>query len=325
MHIRVSLIAVINLAFASIAFSETLATQPTDSESPGAVREREILKQFPAPGRMIDIGGRRLHLFCKGDAQGPAVIIEAGALAASLSYFKAQDQIALLAKVCVYDRAGLGWSDAAATPRSLEARADDLHALLALSGIKSPYILAGHSAGGMMVRVFTKKYAKNVAAMILVESSEEQFNTTSESLKRLKNTATQLGFAVNMANAGQAIPQLRVPNGPPEQEVMQRASAIKAGQDDFVAMSNLPAELEKLGGLGKLGNLPLVVIRRGKPDAGFTETQNQEWTEAQHRLSSLSTQSKELVAENSGHAVNLDQPEIFVTAVKEVQEMLSHR
>jgi pimeloyl-ACP methyl ester carboxylesterase len=71
--------------------------------------------------------------------------------------------------------------------------------------------------------------------------------------------------------------------------------------------------------------LPLVVIRRGKPDAGFTETQNQEWTEAQHRLSSLSTQSKELVAENSGHAVNLDQPEIFVTAVKQVQEMLSHR
>jgi hypothetical protein len=90
-------------------------------------------------------------------------------------------------------------------------------------------------------------------------------------------------------------------------------------------MSNLPAELEKLGGLGKLGNLPLVVIRRGKPDAGFTEMQNQEWTEAQHRLSSLSTRSKELVAENSGHAVNLDQPEIFVTAVKQVQEMLSHR
>jgi pimeloyl-ACP methyl ester carboxylesterase len=274
MHIRLYLIALLNLAFVTTAFSETLAVQPADSESPGAVREREILKQFPAPGRMIDIVGRRLHILCKGDTKGPAVIIESGALAASLSYMKAQDQIAPRATVCVYDRAGLGWSDAATMPRSLAARADDLHALLALSGIKSPYILAGHSAGGMMVRVFAKMYPQDVAGMILVESSEEQFNTTPESIKRLKNTATQLGFAVNIANTGQAIPQLRVPNGPPEQEVMQRVSAIKAGQDDFVAMSNLPAELEKLGGLGKLGNLPLVVIRRGKPDSGFTETQN---------------------------------------------------
>jgi pimeloyl-ACP methyl ester carboxylesterase len=173
--------------------------------------------------------------------------------------------------------------------------------------------------------VFAKKYAQDVAGMVLVESSEEQFNTTPESLARIKNTATQLGFAVNVANTGQAIPQLRAPNGPPEQEVMQRVSAIKAGQDDFVAMGNLATELQSLGGLGNLGDRPLVVIRRGKSDPGFTEQQNQEWIAAQQRLSALSTRSVLLVAENSGHAVNFDQPEMFATAVKQVQEMLSRK
>jgi pimeloyl-ACP methyl ester carboxylesterase len=320
MSIRSVLVAT---AVLCVNASYAQAPQTPATESAGAIRERELLQRFPAPGKFIDVGGRKLHLYCKGDAKGPAVIIEGGALVSGLSYMKAQDAVAPLAKVCVYDRAGMGWSDAAPTPRSLEARADDLHALLAKSGLKAPYILIGHSAGGMMVRVFAHKYPKQVAAMILVEASEEQFNTTPESLTRLKQTATQLGFAVNMANAGQDIPQLRVPNGPPEQDLMQRVSAIKAGQDDFVAMSNLPTELAKFGGLGKLGDTPLVVIRRGKADPGFTEAQNQQWNEAQARLATLSTRSVAMVAENSGHVVNLDQPEMFATAVRRVQQMLN--
>jgi pimeloyl-ACP methyl ester carboxylesterase len=320
MNIRWVLIAVATLCI-NAAFAQS--PQAPASESAGAIRERDLLKRFPAPGRLIDIGGRKLHLHCKGDAKGPAVIIEGGALASGLSYMKAQDAVAPITRVCVYDRAGMGWSESAPTPRSLEDRADDLQVLLKNSDLKAPYILVGHSAGGMMVRVFAHKYPKDVAAMILVEASEEQFNTTPESLARIKQTATQLGFAVNMANAGQDIPQLRVPNGPPEQDLMQRVSAIKAGQDDFLAMSNLPTELAKLGGLGALGDMPLVVVRRGKPDPGFNDAQTQQWTEAQARLATLSTRSVALVAENSGHAVNLDQPEMFVTAVRHVHEMLN--
>jgi len=316
--------------YASFLCASAVCAQPSasaavtsSSESKGAIREREILAQFPAPGQMIDIGGRKLHLLCQGKGNGPAVIIEGGALASSLSYFTAQDQIQPAARVCTYDRAGLGWSDPAAGSRSLEARADDLHALLGKSGLKAPYILAGHSAGGMMVQVYARKYPQDIAGIILIESSEEMFNTTPESLARIKNTATQLGFAATMADTGQAIPALRVPNGPPEQEVMQRVSAIKAGQDDFVAMSNLPTELQKLNGLSTLGATPLVVIRRGKSDPGFTEAQSLEWIKAQERLAALSTQSILLVAEKSGHAVNLDQPELYLIAVKRIQKMLA--
>jgi pimeloyl-ACP methyl ester carboxylesterase len=324
MSSRLLVIAVATLLLVSQALAQGQDTQDV-RESAGAIRERELLQRFPAPGKLIDIGGRKLHLHCKGDAKGPTVIIEGGALASGLSYMKAQDAITPIAKVCVYDRAGMGWSDAAPTPRSLESRADDLHVLLERSDLQGPYILVGHSAGGMMVRVFAHKYPKEIAAMILVEASEEQFNTTPESLTRIKQTATQLGFAVNVANAGQDIPQLRVPNGPPEQDLMQRVSAIKAGQDDFVAMSNLPAELAKFGGLRTLGEMPLVVIRRGKPDPGFTEAQNQQWIEAQARLATLSTRSVMLVAENSGHVVSADQPEMFAMAVRRVLGMLNDK
>jgi pimeloyl-ACP methyl ester carboxylesterase len=270
---------------------------------------------------MVDIGGRRLQLLCKGPKTGPTVIIEAAAITSSVYYWRAQDAVAKIARVCTYDRAGLGWSDPAPFPRSFEARVDDLHALITRGHIKGPYILVGHSMGGLLVRLYAKKYPKNIAGVVLIESSEEQVNALPENVADSKVTAAQLGFAANALAAGIDVPQLRPPTGPSEQEIALRESVVRAGQDDMRAMGDIAGELQRAGGLGRLGRTPLVVVTRGKPDRSWSPAQSQRWEDAQTRLAALSSRSLRLTAQTSGHSVHYDQPEIFGEAVQRVIEL----
>ncbi|HMN45252.1 MAG TPA: alpha/beta hydrolase [Povalibacter sp.] len=301
-------------------------TQPSPSASgiasKGESHAAEIMKRFPAPGQMIDIGGRRLHLFCKGDPQRPSLVIEGAAFASSYSYFKAQDEMAKVAQVCVYDRAGLGWSDQAPLPRPLEDRVDDLHRLLNSGPVRLPVILAGHSMGGLLVRMYEKKYPSEVAGLILIESSNERANATEEARKQVTRTAAQIGMAFPVLAAGGEIPQVRIPNGPPEQEIIQRESVFRAGQDDLLAMSGIDEELRKFGDLGTLGDKPLIVITRGKRDPGMSESMEKEWAESHRWLATLSSRSTLVVAENSGHMVNFDRPDLLRDATERLLKLL---
>jgi pimeloyl-ACP methyl ester carboxylesterase len=106
-------------------------------------------------GKLIEIDGRRrLHIICEGDSAGPTVVMEAGAGDGSYRFWDIQHRISKFARVCVYDRAGLGWSDPAPEGRSLEQRANDLHTLLIRGKILPPYVLVAHSMGGLIVRLF---------------------------------------------------------------------------------------------------------------------------------------------------------------------------
>lgn len=317
--LRCPIALVTALAIAAPAMAQTPAP---DVQAKVAARDAATLKQFPPPGRLVDVGGRKLHIFCEGEGKGPTVIMETGAVASSLYYRKAQDAVAKVARVCSYDRAGQGWSDPpAAYPRSLEARADDLHALLKAAKIKGPYVLAAHSMGGLLARLYAKKHPKEVAGVVLLESSEEGFNGDATNVTRVAATSKALAQAVTAAANGIDIPMLRVPNGPPEQAVALRASVYRAGQDDMEAMSKLNEEIARLGGLGRLGDIPLVVVRRGRTEALMTPQQNAAWIEAQGRLAKLSTRSEPWVAENSGHNIQYDEPEIVARAVVRVLEM----
>lgn len=296
------------------------------SEGPpsrGALRADEILKRYPPPGQMVDIGERRLHMLCKGTERPPVIVIEGGSFASSYMYWSAQDEIAKVARVCTYDRAGLGWSDATLLPRSLESRIDDLHSLLRKSGQTGPYVLVGHSMGGLLVRMYEHKYPGDVVGLVLVEPSNERFNGSEGARKRSTQSAAQVEMAFAVLAAGGEIPQLRIPNGPPEQAIVQRESVFRAGQDDLVAMSHLDVELQKFVGLGALGAKPLVVITRGKPDPAMTEQSEMEWRDSHSWLATLSTRSARIVAERSGHVVNFDQPESFREAVSKAFEMLN--
>jgi len=125
-------------------------------------------RRFPAPGRLIDVGGHKLHLYEVGTGS-PAVILESGISASSLNWRKVQTEVAKFARVCSYDRAGLGWSDLGEGTCTTAALATQLHSLLRSGGVGGPYILVGHSFGALIVQAFAGLYADDTAALVLVD------------------------------------------------------------------------------------------------------------------------------------------------------------
>lgn len=137
-----------------------------------ALTERAERRRFPPPGRLVDVGGYRLHLVVSGDASaGPTVILDAGMVSFSSNWAWVEPELAKVTRVVAYDRAGLGWSDHGPRPRDAEQSAGELHTALQRLGITGPFVLAGHSYGGLAVRAFAALYPDEVAGMILVDGS----------------------------------------------------------------------------------------------------------------------------------------------------------
>jgi len=128
--------------------------------------------RFPPPGRMVDVGGFRLHLDVRGDNPGkPTVVLEAGLGSFSPNWYWVQQALADRVRVVAYDRAGLGWSDLSPAPRDAGTMAAELHTALHATGISGPYVLAGHSYGGLVARAFADLYPRETAGLVLVDAS----------------------------------------------------------------------------------------------------------------------------------------------------------
>jgi pimeloyl-ACP methyl ester carboxylesterase len=127
---------------------------------------------YTPPGQMVDTGGRRIHMLVMGEDTGkPTVILEAGMATFSSNFFWVQHELASSTRVVAYDRAGLGWSDPSPEPQDAQQSARDLHAALMSAGIQPPYVVAGHSYGGLVVRAFAHLYPGEVAGMVLIDAS----------------------------------------------------------------------------------------------------------------------------------------------------------
>ncbi len=128
---------------------------------------------YPAPGTLIDVGGYKLHSYCLGTGK-PTVILDSG-LGASLTWWTlVQKEVSQFARVCSYDRAGYGWSDASPKPRTSKVIVEELHSLLQNSDIMPPYILVGHSFGGTNMKLYANTYPEDVFAVVLVDSAHEK-------------------------------------------------------------------------------------------------------------------------------------------------------
>jgi pimeloyl-ACP methyl ester carboxylesterase len=134
------------------------------------VREAAEARAYPPPGQLIDVGGHRLHLSCTGTGS-PTVVLEPGAGMKSSDLEWVTPAVARDTRVCAYDRAGRGWSDPANTPQDATQIATDLHTLLDRGHIPGPYVLAGHSFGGLYTLTFAARYPDDVAGMVLVDST----------------------------------------------------------------------------------------------------------------------------------------------------------
>ena len=232
---------------------------------------------------MVDVGGgRQLYLACEGSG-GPTVVMEAGGAGHSGAWQAVQPEVAEFARVCVYDRAGTGRSSSLAPHDSIEAIADDLHALLAAAGIGPPYVLVGHSIGGVIVREFAALYPDAVVGMVLVDTSQ------GDQRARLQEAVT----AEEWERSGMVHGDIEFPEG-----------AGLLGPD----LSDIPLAVLSAGMFGE------------GMSADVAARLNRVRLEMQRDLLSLSVNSTWVVAEESDHAIPQNQPELVVRAVRQVVE-----
>src|SRR5215211_2968265 len=137
-------------------------------------------RTYPPPGEMVDVGTHSLHINCIGQGS-PKVILEAANFGMSAHWVRVQQQLAKTTRVCAYDRAGMGWSEPGPEPRDAKQISSELHTLLKGADTGGPYVLVGHSYGGLYARMYAARYPKQVAGVVLVDSSHpEQFTRSEE-------------------------------------------------------------------------------------------------------------------------------------------------
>ena len=290
-----------------------------------------------APGKLVEVSGigsgkdaakpHKMHLYCTGQGS-PTVILEAGVPEWSLHWRPVQEGVARYTRVCSYDRAGYGWSEPGPKPRSAEQIVGELHALLAGAGEKGPFVLAAHSFWGPAALLYQHDYPAEVAGIVLVESwSPRMFSPTPTAIQQSLSVTDGLGKMapyglVRMLDNMNLLPLdaiLRTDLLPADLRPALKSAAL--GADLWNTMGNeyraMATDAEQFKALGQLGALPLVVIRAGKHEPGFYVLEPA-WEQAQQELAGLSTDSQIIVAADSGHNVQLQQPDLVVKAIQDI-------
>ena len=125
-------------------------------------------RHYPRPGGLVDVGDHQLHIYCSGEGS-PTVVLEAPATGMSVAWAWIQPEVARVTRVCSYDRAGLGWSEASGRPFEPGRVAEELHALLANARETGPYVVAGHSLGAAFARLYAARYPQEAAALVEID------------------------------------------------------------------------------------------------------------------------------------------------------------
>lgn len=332
--------AVIAGAVLALALSASTAGAQTDTTAP----------PITAPGRLVDVGGWRLHVHCTGEPRAgqPTVILEAGMGDFSVDWSLVQPRVAAFAHVCSYDRAGSGWSDLGPRPRTLKQIAYELRTLLRKTDVPPPYIFVGHSYGGLLVRAYHGAYATDVAGMVLVDAGhEDDLMYINGRIVRESEMAT--GRPVPPVRTANPLRESDIPpqarerieaaargNGPhaadppydklpPDARRMRvwALSQVKhyaANDNPFAADEKAQMAAERKASAFPLGDLPLVVLTRDSAAYAGPQQEQREAERVKHQaeLARLSRRGRRVVARGSGHHIQLDDPALVVTAIRGV-------
>ena len=279
----------------------------------------------PAPGERVDIGGRHLHLDCKGDAAGPTVIFEAGLsqYTARSAFAKVQDAIASFARACTYDRAGLGWSDPVAGVRTQQDMVVDLHALVAAKQLPTPLVIVGHSVGGLLARLYAREYPGEVAGLVLVDASPEPYLFTPGAAKFRADLAAEIAAGLKKAQGDGPVVPLPA-EVEPDIVIAFLPRVLATLKQEYEALDHVPGGMQQARGYGTLGDLPLVVIRRGKTGTP-PNAEDVQWRQWQEDLAGLSSRGVLVVAEDTGHVIPYENPAVVADAVRRILDEIRTR
>jgi len=305
----------------------------------GVIAKSNLVKQYPPPGQLVDVGGYKMHIHCTGQGN-PTVILDAGLGDFSVTWGLVQPEVAKTTRVCSYDRAGYGWSEPSPHPRTASRMTDELHTLLVNADIQGPYVLVGHSLGGLIVRIYTHSYPDEVVGMVLVDSThEEQYIRQSAAVPKYievqrhgsEQVARQYRLFGFLGSTGiMALAPQSIPNPGFSDASFELYKAIWATTDFFKtmlaegeALEEILAEARSMG-ITSFRNLPVIVISAGPSgsDPNFSDAENQQLREVrkvlQSELSGLSSDSTQIIAEQSSHYIQSDQPDLVIDAIREM-------
>jgi pimeloyl-ACP methyl ester carboxylesterase len=299
------------------------------------------------PGRLVDVGGFRLHINCIGEG-APAVVMDAALGGSSLSWALVQPELAKRTRVCSYDRAGFGWSDAGPLPRTVDRIVGELRILLERANVPPPYVLVGHSFGGLVMRVFAARYREESAGLVLVDPGhpEDWVKPAPKEQVKIDRGVRLCRHGVKAARLGVAEIVARLVRAgalTPARALVRLTGRGDLSREDegiLAPVWKLPPEaraplwhfwtqpkfFEALGSQiesicvsaaqvleaaeAGYGNMPLVTISMTNP--GRHRLKQQE------ALARLSTRGRHIIASNSGHWVPLDEPGIVVAEIEKV-------
>lgn len=277
-------------------------------------------KAYPPPGQLVDVGGHRLHIHCTGTGS-PTVVIEAGLGDWSTGWNVVQQGVAKATRVCTYDRAGWGWSDAGPLPRDAMQFAEELHTLLQNARVAGPYVMVGHSLGGFTVRVFVHEYAPEVAGVVLIDSmNPKQVSQSPNDTQSQSNSPSQLfSLPAMLARFGivrlLARPMGIMPLVPSDENAyFSRLVRPQSAQTLTNESQGMKASGAEASDVKTFGDLPLVVLTAKLnpiPD----------WPEWQAELLKLSPNSQQLFAQ-SDHSVQFEEPEAAIAAILQMVQQV---
>lgn len=296
-------------------------------------------RSVPPPGTFVDAGGHRLHVVCRGE-WSPTVVLESGIAASSLSWARVQPELARVTRTCAYDRAGLGWSESAAS-LSFATILDDLDRVVATRSGGAPAILVGHSFGSLIVRSYASRHPDRVAGLVLVDPPSEWIEGEAEHTRLLRRArqASRLGgflarigvvrAALTLLTGGlPAVPRTfvkvfgRRASGTLErlvgevrklpEELYPAVKEIWCQPKCFRSMADHLGVLEREAAIIAVATprpeIPVVVISGGHQPASEIA--------AHQRLAAASPRGRHVVAAKSGHWIPFDEPEVIVDAVR---------
>jgi pimeloyl-ACP methyl ester carboxylesterase len=268
----------------------------------------QIAAPYPPTGKLVDAGGYRVHLNCTGEGNPTVIVTGAGF---SFDWILVQPEVAKFTRVCTYDPAGTAWSDPGPGPDCAD-RVAEIHKVLDNAGFRGPYVLVGLSIGALVARLYAAEYPQDVAGVVIVDHA---FLNPVDPSPPIAISAPGLDsppILIHQEPIVLTTEDISLFNHLParDRELHWWAESLHPVHPTVETAEACTTEVEKLP--NPLTNLPLIVVSTGNDSHNYLALQA--------KLLALSHNSRQLIAEKSFHAVEIDQPEVVVTAIRQVVE-----